>query len=181
VKRKTSGSPAQPNRHNTHVRVKAAFCTVQDPTYHERATGTSLWPYLCCFWNSSFSDAFAKQLLTPIILVGCVKDYRHASCPTGRLPEWNSATSDRMDLCEYIVYIYIFGLITKICRYQFYLVGRDSSVGIATMLRVEWSRDRIPVAGEILFTLSDRDSGPPSVLYNRYKVSFPWVKDSGLR
>jgi hypothetical protein len=75
---------------------------------------------------------------------------------------------------------YICGLITKICRYQFYLVSRDSSIGIATMLRVERSRDRIPVAGEILLSRSDREWGPPSVLYNKYQVSFPGVKDSGL-
>ena len=33
------------------------------------------------------------------------KRQRHASCKSVRLPEWNSATSDRTDLCEKKLYL----------------------------------------------------------------------------
>ena len=51
-------------------------------------------------------------------------------------------------------------------------VGRDSSVGIATRYGAGRSGDRIPVGGEIFRTLPDRPWGPPSLLYNGYRV-FP--------
>jgi hypothetical protein len=58
-------------------------------------------------------------------------------------------------------------------------VGRDSSVGIATTLPAGRSGDRIPVGGEIFSTRLDRPWGPPSLLYNGYRVSFPVVKRPG--
>ena len=50
------------------------------------------------------------------------------------------------------------------------LVGRDSSVGIATGYRAGRSGDTIPVGGEIFRTCPDRPWGPPSLLYNGYRV-----------
>ena len=37
-------------------------------------------------------------------------------------------------------------------------------------LRAGWSGDRIPMGGEIFRTLPDRPWGPPSLLYNGYRV-----------
>jgi hypothetical protein len=48
--------------------------------------------------------------------------------------------------------------------------GPGSSVGIATELRAGRSGDRIPVEGEIFRTRPDRPWGPPSFLYNGYRV-----------
>jgi len=50
--------------------------------------------------------------------------------------------------------------------------GPGSSVGIATELRAGRSGDRIPVWGEIFRTCPDRPWGPPSLLYNVYRL-FP--------
>jgi hypothetical protein len=58
-------------------------------------------------------------------------------------------------------------------------VGRRSVVGIATTLRAGRSGDRIPVGGEIFRSRSDRPWGPPSLLYNGYRVSFPGIKRPG--
>jgi hypothetical protein len=55
-------------------------------------------------------------------------------------------------------------------------VGRDSSVGIATGWTVRGSN---PGGGEIFLTRPDRPWGSPSLLYNRYRVSFPGVKRPG--
>jgi len=41
------------------------------------------------------------------------------------------------------------------------------------------SGDRIPVGGKIFRTRPDRSWGPPSLLYNGYRVSFPGVKRPG--
>jgi hypothetical protein len=46
-------------------------------------------------------------------------------------------------------------------------------------LRVGRSGDRIPVGGEIFRSRPDRLWGPPSLLYNGYRVSFPGVKRPG--
>ena len=54
--------------------------------------------------------------------------------------------------------------------------GPGSPVGIATGLRAERSEDRIPRGGEIFRTCPDRPWGPPSLLYNGYRV-FPGGKD----
>ena len=43
-------------------------------------------------------------------------------------------------------------------------------------LRAGRSRDRIPVGGEIFRTCTDRPWGPPSLLYNGYRV-FPGTKE----
>ena len=51
-------------------------------------------------------------------------------------------------------------------------VCRDSSVGIATMLRAERSVDRIPVGGEIFRNRPDRPWGLYSLPHHGYRV-FP--------
>ena len=53
--------------------------------------------------------------------------------------------------------------------------GRDSSVGIATRWTVRGSN---PSGGEIFRTLPERPWGPPSLLYNGYRV-FPGGKAAG--
>ena len=50
------------------------------------------------------------------------------------------------------------------------LGGPGSAVGIATALGAGRSGDRIPVGGEIFRTCPDRPWGPPSLLYNGYRV-----------
>ena len=56
------------------------------------------------------------------------------------------------------------------------VLGPGSSVGIATELRAGRSGDRIPVGGEIFRICPDRPWGPPSLLYNGYRV-FPGGKE----
>ena len=58
----------------------------------------------------------------------------------------------------------------KINRYHIYKCEPGSSVGIATELRAGRSGDRFPVGGEIFWTCPDRPWGPPSLLYNGYRV-----------
>jgi hypothetical protein len=41
------------------------------------------------------------------------------------------------------------------------------------------SADRIPIGGEIFRTRPDRPWGPPSLLYNAYRISFPGIKRPG--
>ena len=56
--------------------------------------------------------------------------------------------------------------------------GRDSSVGIPT--RYELDGPGIEFRwGEMFRTRPDRPWGPPSLLYNGYRVSFPGVKRTG--
>ena len=55
----------------------------------------------------------------------------------------------------YIIYLYI-------------IVGRDSSVGIATTLQTGRSGDRNPGGGEVFRSRPDRPWGPPSLLYNEW-------------
>ena len=50
------------------------------------------------------------------------------------------------------------------------------SLGIATGYGLDGPRDRIPVWGEIFRTCPDRPWGPPSLLYNGYRV-FPGGKE----
>jgi hypothetical protein len=57
----------------------------------------------------------------------------------------------------------------------YFLGGPGSSVGIATELRAARSGDRIPVGGKIFRACPDRPWGPPSLLYNGYRV-FPGGK-----
>jgi hypothetical protein len=51
-----------------------------------------------------------------------------------------------------------------------FVSGPGSSVGITTEPRAGQSGDRIPVGGEIFRTRPDRPWGPPSLLYNGYRV-----------
>ena len=57
------------------------------------------------------------------------------------------------------------------------MMGRDSSVGIATGYGLE-VRGSNPNGGEIFRTCPDRPWGPPSLLYNGYRV-FPGGKAAG--
>jgi hypothetical protein len=58
--------------------------------------------------------------------------------------------------------------------------GRDSLVGIATHYGLGWTvRGSNPGGGEIFRSRPDRSWGPPSLLYNGYRVSFPGVKRPG--
>ena len=57
-------------------------------------------------------------------------------------------------------------------------MGRCSSVSIATTLLAGWSGERIPVWDEIFSTLPDLPWGPPSLLYNGYRV-FPGGNAAG--
>ena len=54
------------------------------------------------------------------------------------------------------------------------IVGRDSSVGIATAYGLDGPGSN-PGGGEISGTYPDRSWGPPSLLYNGYRV-FPGGK-----
>jgi hypothetical protein len=54
------------------------------------------------------------------------------------------------------------------------MCGPGSIVTVVTF--AGWSRDRIPVGGEIFHTCPDQTWGPPSLLYNGYRV-FPGGKE----
>jgi hypothetical protein len=58
--------------------------------------------------------------------------------------------------------------------------GPGSSVGIAIELRRGRSGFLIPVGGEFFRTCPDRPWGPPSLLYNGYRV-FPGGKERSGR
>jgi hypothetical protein len=49
-------------------------------------------------------------------------------------------------------------------------MGRDSSAAIPTRYELDSLGDRIPVLGETFRTRPDRPWGPPSLLYNVYRV-----------
>ena len=57
-------------------------------------------------------------------------------------------------------------------------MSRDSSVSIATLYRLDGPGIKSRW-GEILRTRPDRPCGPPSPLYNGYRVYFPGVKRPG--
>ena len=57
-------------------------------------------------------------------------------------------------------------------------VRRDISVGIATRYRLDGPGIECRWGGEIFRTHLDRPWGPPSLLYNRYRV-FPGGKAAG--
>jgi hypothetical protein len=57
-------------------------------------------------------------------------------------------------------------------------VGRDSSVGIATRYRIDGPGIEFR-GGELFHTRPDWPWGPPSLLYNEYRLSFPGVKRPG--
>jgi hypothetical protein len=55
-------------------------------------------------------------------------------------------------------------------------VGRDSEVSIATRYGLDGPGLKSRWGEEIFRTRPDRPWGPPSLLYNRYRISFPGVK-----
>jgi hypothetical protein len=57
--------------------------------------------------------------------------------------------------------------------------SRYGSVGIATRYGMNGLGDRIPGEGEIFRSHPHRPLGPPSLLYNGYRVSLPGVKRPG--
>jgi len=58
------------------------------------------------------------------------------------------------------------------------MVGRDSAVGIATRYGLHGPGIESRWGGEIFRTRSDQPWGPPSLLYNGYRV-FPGGKAAG--
>jgi hypothetical protein len=63
--------------------------------------------------------------------------------------------------------------------------GRDGTglrtgqcAGYVRLRRTKWFGDRIPEGGEIFRTRPERPLGPPSLLYNAYRV-FPGGKAAG--
>jgi hypothetical protein len=63
------------------------------------------------------------------------------------------------------------------CMYLFIL---HNICGPGYSLSTSWTvRGSNPGGGEIFSSRPDRPWGPPSLLYNRYQVSFPWVKRPG--
>ena len=68
---------------------------------------------------------------------------------------------------------------TDIVRLLFLPVDRDSSVGIATDNGLDGPGSN-PGEGEIFRTCPDRPWGPPSLLYNGYRV-FPGGKERSGR
>ena len=75
-------------------------------------------------------------------------------------------------------YVIILIIIIIIIISIIYCVDRDSLVGIAT--RCGWTVRRLnPGVVEIFRTSPDRPWGPPSLLYNGYRVCFPGARWPG--
>ena len=70
------------------------------------------------------------------------------------------------------------GATSLCCDHWTYFVGRDSSVGIATRYGLDGPGIESWCGGEIFRTRPDRPCGPPSLLYNGYRV-FPGCKAAG--
>jgi hypothetical protein len=68
---------------------------------------------------------------------------------------------------------------TKIHIYFFLIYAPRERSRYSDSLRARRSQDRIPVGGKNFRTRPDRPWGPPTLLYNRYRVSFPDVKRTG--
>jgi len=68
--------------------------------------------------------------------------------------------------------------VSVLFRYFRILMNFEPAWGgpLSDWLRAGWPGDRIPVGGEIFRICSDRPWGPPSLLYNRYRV-FPGGKE----
>jgi hypothetical protein len=66
----------------------------------------------------------------------------------------------------------------KIRKYRPIIVGRNSSVGMATCNELE-GPGLNPGESEIFRTRPGRSWGPPSLQYNRHRVLFPGVKRPG--
>jgi hypothetical protein len=62
--------------------------------------------------------------------------------------------------------------------HTYYTLGRDSSVGIATRYGLDGPGFECQW-GDISRSRPDRPWGPPSLLYNGYRFSFPGVKRQG--
>jgi hypothetical protein len=58
-------------------------------------------------------------------------------------------------------------------------MGRDSVVGVTTRYRLDGAGS-YPDGDETFRTRPERPWGPPSLLYNEYRFSFPGVKHSGV-
>ena len=64
-------------------------------------------------------------------------------------------------------------------KFVVWVVGRNSSVGIATRYGMDGPEIESGWVGKIFPTRPDRPWGPPSLLYNLYRVSFMGVKRAG--
>jgi hypothetical protein len=61
---------------------------------------------------------------------------------------------------------------------QLHYTDRDSAIGIAIRYGLE-NRESNPGGSEILRNRPDRPWGPPNLLYNGNRVSFPGIKRRG--
>ena len=68
------------------------------------------------------------------------------------------------------LFLKIFKLYINYFSYQNSSRGRDSSVGIATRYGLDGPGIKSRCGGEIFSTPPDRPWGPPSLLYNGYRV-----------
>ena len=68
----------------------------------------------------------------------------------------------------------------RVSSEPYFSCGPGSVVGIAAGYGLDGPGDRIPVEGEIFRTCPDRPWGPPSLLYNGYRV-FPGGKERSGR
>ena len=118
-------------------------------------------------------------LLTPSVRkwVSQRLNYAHVSCvcimTTGNLA-WHSVTS--CVFCDRVTYPFNQTLTTS--SYIYLFMGRDSSVGIATRYGLDGPGIESRWGGEIFRTRPDRSWGPPSLLYNGYRV-LPGGKAAG--
>ena len=80
-----------------------------------------------------------------------------------------------MVILSNVMHSYVINLHTFL-YWTLYVFRPGGVFGIATGYGLDGPGDRIPVWGEICRTCPDRPWGPPSLLYNGYRV-FPGVKE----
>ena len=99
-----------------------------------------------------------------------------------RTPDWTVWTTGYTELSEKLPNDHgVMELLVKDSPWTWrVVVGRDSSVDIATCYGLDCSGIKSRLRGEIFHTYSDRPWGPPSLVYNGYSTwSFAGVKRPG--
>ena len=82
------------------------------------------------------------------------------------------------DIIQNDCWSWMFHYILLYATYKF-AVGWDSTVSIVTHYRLD-VRGSNPSGGEIFYTCPDQLWGPPTLLYNGYRLSFPGVNGLGM-